>query len=88
MTTRKFEVGDRFRPVFVPPSFPWLRLGRLLKVVEVVPCTHGRHCYYRARSSHGRPGAEIRSDKARNPSMRYRPAVGQPRALKDHADAN
>jgi len=86
MTTRKFEVGDRFRPVFVPPSFPWLRLGRLLKVVEVVPCTHGGHCYYRAAPRRGRPGAEIRSDRARTQEQRYAPPRGERRAARDSAE--
>jgi hypothetical protein len=87
MSTRKFAVGDRFRPAYVPASQPHLRLGRLLKIVEVVGCTHGGHCYYRAASRRGRPGAEIRSDRARTQEQRYTPPRGQRRAAKDSADA-
>jgi hypothetical protein len=83
MTTRKFEVGQQFRPAYVPASQPQLRLGRLLTVVEVIPATHGTHCYYRAASRKGWPGAEIRSDRARKSWELYRRRVRHRRAAKD-----
>jgi hypothetical protein len=82
MTKRKFEVGDRFRPTYVPGNQPWLNISRKLKVVEVVPCTHGGHCYYRAASRRGRSGAELRSDRARTPVQRYRRLVRHRRVPK------
>ena len=81
--TRKFAIGDKMRPAAVPGNQPWLRLGRALKVVEVVPCTHGGHCYYRAAPRRGRPGAEIRSDRARILAERYSPPRGNRDGLKD-----
>jgi len=82
-TTRKFNKGDLMRPAAVPGNQPWLRLGRTLKVVEVVPCTHGGHCYYRAASRRGQPGAELRGDRARTLEDRYRAAVRHRGAARD-----
>jgi hypothetical protein len=72
VNTRKFQVGDYARPLYVQPYVDWLRLGRPLKVMAIIPCTHGGHCYYRFSSRRGRPAAEIRSDRLRTLAQRYR----------------
>jgi len=82
MTTRKFEVGDYARPVYVQPCYDWLNRSRPLKVMAVLPATHGGHCYYRFASRRGRPAPEIRSDRLRTLDQRYAPARGERRAAK------
>jgi hypothetical protein len=87
MSTRKFQIGEYARPLYVQPYVDWLRLGRPLKVTAIIPCTHGRHCYYRFSSRRGRPAPEIRSDRLRTLDQRYTPPRGQRRAARDSADA-
>jgi hypothetical protein len=83
MTTRKFEVGDYARPLYVQPYVDWLRLWRPLKVKAVIPTTHGGHCYYRFSSRRGYPAPEIRSDRLRTLDQRYR----RPKRQRDAARA-
>jgi hypothetical protein len=77
MSTRKFDVGDRVRPIYVQPCYDWLNRSRPLKVVAVIPARHGGHCYYRFASRRGRPAPEIRSDRLRTLDQRYAPDRGQ-----------
>jgi hypothetical protein len=83
VTTRKFQVGDYARPLYVQPYVDWLRLWRPLKVKAVIPTTHGGHCYYRFSSRRGYPAPEIRSDRLRTLDQRYR----RPKRQRDAARA-
>ena len=82
MSTRKFRVGDRARPRVVQPCYWWLNRSRPLKVVAVIPATHGGHCYYTFAARRGRPAPEIRSDRLRTHEERLRAPGGGRRAAK------
>lgn len=86
MTTRKFQVGDRVRPMRRTPAIsahPWLKTGRVLTIIEVIPCSHGYHCWYRTASRRGRPQPLFRSDELRRQDERYRQPNGYQKGARD-----